>query len=126
MAAPTVNISDFRCRGIKIGPTQSLRPAAAAADLVVVEPEPEAARREAELLQEARISENPAVFDIGIARQAQRMRQRMVFRPIWTQRHRANVIRFGEPGVTVMRPKGSGGRLQRKAISHDRDLPPAA
>lgn len=126
MAASTVNISDFRCRGIKFRPLLAPRPAAPPADLVVIEPEAELARREAELLQEARISENPSVFDIGIAREAQRMRQRMVFRPIWTHRHRANVIRFGEPGVTVMRPKGSNGRLQRKAISHDRDLPPAA
>ena len=125
MAASTINISEFRCRGIKFR-SHPWRPASAAADMVVVEPAPEAAQREAELLHEALISENPTVFDIGIAREAQRMRQRMVFRPIAIQRHRANVIRFGEPGVTVMRPKGSSGRLQRAAGSHDRDLPPAA
>lgn len=127
MSALTVNISDFRCRGVNVGPHhQPVRTSTSSAGLAVVEPDASAARREAERLQEALISENPSVFDIGIAREAQRMRQRVVFRPIAIQRHRANVIRFGEPGVTVIRPKGSSGRLHRTAASHDRDLPPAA
>ncbi|HEY2860208.1 MAG TPA: hypothetical protein VGJ21_17445 [Terracidiphilus sp.] len=126
MASSTVNISDFRCRVINV---RHLHPVArlsgAAAGPVEVEPESRVAR-EAELLREALISENPDVFDIGIARDAQRMRQRMVFRLIPVQRNRGNVIRFGEPGVTVMRPKGSVSRLHYASISHDRDLPPAA
>jgi hypothetical protein len=125
MATSTVNISDFRCRGIKARLVhQTLRAAGQRAELVVVEPE----HREVELLQEALISENPSVFDIGIAREAQRMRQRLMFRPIamYMYRHRANVIRFGEPGVTVMQPKGSSTRIQRTSASQDRDFPPAA
>lgn len=127
MAASTVNISDFRCRGANVGPChQAMRPARASAGFVVAEPEREAAHREAELPQQALISENPSVFDIGIARRAERARHRVVFRPITIQRHRANVIRFGEPGVTVMRPKGSNGHLYCTSTSHDHDLPPAA
>jgi hypothetical protein len=122
MASSTVNISDFRCRGIKPA-YQCIRAESNSTKLVVAEAEPKAAHREAEL---AVISQNPSVFDIGIAREAQRMRQRLVFRPIAMHRHRANVIRFGEPGVTVMQPQGSSERVHRTSASQDRDFPPAA
>jgi len=119
MASSTVNISDFRCRAIKVRPLQSVRAGNQPIELVVE-------HREVELQQEALISENPSVFDIGIARDAQRMRQRLVFRPLTLHRQKANVIRFGEPGVTVMRPKSSVSHLQRASASVDHDLPPAA
>ena len=125
MASSTVNISDFRCRGLK--PVHQPMRAGESSRLVVVEAEPTSSRRETEMLQDALISENPAVFDIGIAREAQRMRQRLVFRPIAAiHRRRANVIRFGEPGVTVMQPQRPSGRAQRTLASQDRDFPPAA
>lgn len=42
------------------------------------------------------------VCDIGLAREAQRFRRRAVMRPVPIQR-RANVIRFGEQKIQVMR-----------------------
>jgi hypothetical protein len=126
MATATVNIADFRCRGVKHrslhAPSNS---AHKASGLLIVEAEPGSAQREAELLQQARLSDDPAVFDIGIARQAKRMRPRMIFRPIVLPRHRSNVIRFDEPRVAVMRVQEPRA-IQHHLASDDCDLPPAA
>jgi hypothetical protein len=125
MAAATVNIADFRCRGVKHrsfhAPSNSARKATG---LLIVEAEPDSAQREAELLKQARLSDDPAVFDIGVARRAKLMRPRMIFRPVVLPRHRSNVIRFDEPRVAVMRVQEP--RAIQHLASDDCDLPPAA
>ena len=125
MTGSTVNIADFRCRAIRarVGRNSSAsseRPHGFA----VVE---SAVADRALMLQEAMTQENPTVYDIGIAREAQRMRPRALFRPICIQR-RAKVLRFtNNAPVQMMRadaaratkgvPEYSGGPY---------DFPPAA
>lgn len=125
MAGSTVNIADFRCRAMQSRSSHSSYRTNLPFGLTAVESEPPAGR-ESNIQEEALISENPTVFDIGIARRAQHMRHRLIFRPISIQRHRANVIRFGEPGVAVMRPRNAERQRRWSAPSQDRDLPPAA
>ena len=95
MAASTVNIADFRCRGVdrvwrriemENGPK------------LVEQPAQDAAHE-----MEAGAAEKPVVFDISLARESQRMRQRMVFHSVSGSRHRSNLVRFNEPEVAVMR-----------------------
>jgi hypothetical protein len=126
MAGSTLNIADFRCRGMKARSTyKKVRTTRLPHGLTVLESEPAIAEPQSERLHHAQVSENPTVFDIGIAREAQRTRPRLLFHPVPIQRRRATVIRFGEPGVTVMQPKQATVRKQR-AASSDFDLPPAA
>ena len=125
MAASTVNIADFRCRGVTHRSFRALSNGPQRGPgLSIVEAEPDSAQREAELFQQARLSDDPVVFDIGIARQAKRMRPRMIFHPVVHLRHRSNVVRFDEPHVAVMRVHEPRG-IEHPA-SDDCDLPPAA
>ncbi len=80
------------------------------------------------MLRDAVLQEDPTVYDIGIAREAQRLRYRTVFRPISIQR-RAKVLRFrNEPPVQlkvrVEEGRGAGARSCMPEGPHD--LPPAA
>jgi hypothetical protein len=78
------------------------------------------------MLQEALVQEDPAVYDIGIAREAQRTRHRVVFRPISIQR-KAKVLRFRSEELVSI-----GMRVEeRRAMESGRpdgpyDFPPAA
>ncbi|KAA6461178.1 hypothetical protein DYQ86_13120 [Acidobacteria bacterium AB60] len=81
-----------------------------------------------EIIQEAIVQEDPLVYDIGIARDAQRLRHRAVFRPISIQR-KANVLRFRREAPVPIRM----GREERRAMEFwsrvpdgPYDLPPAA
>ena len=114
MAGFTVNIADFRCRGIDAWATSTpRRPGNTSCTLVVVEPR---AQTSGEEIYEAT---RPPVFDIGVARAAQRLRHRAVFRPIPIQRRRENVIGFAEGQVRAM-------RAQEGFRTSPFDFPPAA
>jgi len=127
MAESHINIADFRCRAINYCSAQSpVRSAKQPRGIMLLELEPAGVEREAVLLKEAMVSKNPAVFDIGIAREATRLRPRLVLRPVAIQRRRANVIRFGEPGVAVMRGEPSRRGSHWPGMSDDYDSPPAA
>lgn len=127
MTGSTVNIADFRCRAIRArvgrnSRTFDIRPKG----LALVQPP--SAERGAQLLQEAVTQENPTVYDIGIAREAQRMRQRTLFRPIFIQR-RAKVLRFtNQPPVQVMRSAEEARQSKGWSGYTDGpfDFPPAA
>lgn len=110
-----VNIADFRCRAEVRTFHASPRSAKRSHSLTVVESNSKSA------------AASSAVFDIGIAREAQRMRHRVVFRPISIQR-RAKIIRFsgpslhtGQPSVEFNRAASWSGRIEGPC-----DLPPAA
>jgi len=91
----TVNIADFRCRAIKRRPSDSPQSAGRleSAYMVLSRPEPKVETHTSPALSR--------VCDIGIAREAQRLRSRMVTRPIQIQR-RANVIRFGQQKIRLL------------------------
>lgn len=127
MAGSTINIAEFRCRAMQGRTSHSASHRTSLPfGLTAVESEPPAAQAP-DIHEEALISENPAVFDIGIARRAQQhMRSRVVFRPVSIQRPQATVIRFGERGAAVMRSRNSERQRRFAAASHDPDLPPAA
>jgi len=59
------------------------------------------------LPQEAVLQEDPMVYDIGIAREAQRLRRRVVFRPVNIQR-KAKVLRFRDGPPFRMAESWSG------------------
>jgi hypothetical protein len=124
MAASTVNIADFRCRGNRRS-TQVLSRFENRSDLKVVDSEP-AVEERAEVAVEGNEAENPSVCDISRGRESEQMRQRMVFRPISMPRHRSNEIRFNEPHVAVMRVEQPRSVEHWAHASDDCDLPPAA
>ncbi len=123
MTGRTVNIADFRCRAIKARSAHpSLRGAIGACALNVIEPS--TGQRFLEAKDNATSSENPTVFDIGLAREAQRLRRRAVCRPIGMKR-RATVIRFGDAQARAL----AGSRTPQPwspAPEGPSDLPPAA
>jgi hypothetical protein len=117
-----VNIADFRCRAIKFrSQHDSPRNAIRSCTLTVVESNPTH-----ESLFRV-VSSNP--IDIGVAREAQRMRHRSIFRPISIQRH-AKVIRFNEAPARVAAMRVAVGAEQgRRAETWQDgplDFPPAA
>jgi hypothetical protein len=115
-----VNIAEFRCRAIKRRaghvPQHAFAPVASLTIAARLQPE---ARTHAP-------ASNGAVCDIGLAREAQRLRPRIVIRPVSKQR-RANVIRFGERKILVM-GAGESLRLPQRPMQPDGpgDSPPAA
>lgn len=119
-----VNIGDFRCRARR---SRTVRQVSRSDDrptgimLVPVDAEPER-----ESVREALVAENPPVFDIAIAREATRMRHRILVRPIPMTRRRAQVVRITEPKVAVMSIQEARQPERRVAWSDDYDLPPAA
>ena len=114
MTGRPVNIAEFRCRAMKARTAQfSLRDSSRSSTLKV---EPLILRDVSE--------ENPVVFDIGMARDAQRFRRGANTRPISIQ-HRAKVIRFGESqGHALAVVQSSEPGLM--PLSGPYDFPPAA
>ena len=94
----TINIADFRCRAI----TRSASIPRRLHGFEIVRPNEGSKEREAEILQEAVMQEDPTVYDIGIAREVQRLRHRAVFRPISILR-KAKVLRFRAEAPTPVR-----------------------
>lgn len=88
-----INIADFRCRAVTRATTSSKRSPCRPRGFEIVSGEDGVRAREMELLEEAVLQEDPLVYDIGIAREAQRLRRRVVFRPITIQ-PKAKVLRF--------------------------------
>ncbi len=121
-----INIADFRCRAtaraLPFDSRQPRRPRGFA----LVQPQSTCTEWDARMLQEAVVQEDPTVYDIGIAREAQRMRHRSVFRPISIQR-KAKVLRFRNEEPVSIRMRAE----ERRAVESGRpdgpyDLPPAA
>ena len=119
----TINIADFRCRALRttLSPDRFAR---RQQGFEVVQDEMD---REAEMLQEAVLQDDPTVYDIGIAREAQRLRRRAVFRPINVQR-KAKVLRFRDevsvPCVMHLEERRAESWPGRPDGPHDH--PPAA
>lgn len=121
-----INIADFRCRTTARALSFANRPPRRPRGFEIVQPRGSWPEWDARILQEAVVQEDPTVYDIGIAREAQRMRHRAVFRPISIQR-KAKVLRFRseEPVSIRMRVE------ERRAVESGRpdgpyDFPPAA
>lgn len=118
MTGCPVNIADFRCRILKPRTAHfSLRDAGRGAGLRVVG----SSSHRNSSVRGAGAPES-ALIDIGVARESQRLRRRMVARPISIQR-RANVVRFAEA-----RPRAFAFPTPQVWHSPDDpyDLPPAA
>jgi hypothetical protein len=126
MAASTVNIADFRCRGLKGHSTDpALRAAKNPGGLRIVEPQPAAEEREHGVNAHGSAGEDSSVLDISAARDEQHM-QRVVLRPALTSRSRSNLVRFNEPRVTVMKVKKPYAMQSWAQRADDYDHPPAA
>src|SRR6202035_2831938 len=96
-----INIADFRCRPTARATPFAKRPAGRPRGLEVVRSQGGGHEGDSRMLQEALLQEDPTVYDIGIARETQRLRHRAVFRPINIQR-KAKVLRFrNEVPVTI-------------------------
>lgn len=120
----TINIADFRCRALKSRAARpSFRDTHKHAGIALVEPSSSLELQ----LQQALMQENPEVYDIGIAREAQRTRARIVFRPAPVQR-RAKVLRFNgnEPIRMTLRTDQPREAYRGGTIDGPYDLPPAA
>jgi len=114
-----INIADFRCRDLTRAGTSSKRSPCRPRGFEIVSGEDELREREMGLLQEAVLQEDPTVYDIGIAREAQRLRRRVVFRPVNIQR-KAKVLRFRDEPPFRMAESWSG------VPEGPSDQPPAA
>jgi len=118
MNGSTINIADFRCRAITRATSITDRVQRGPHGFEIAEHERD---READLIHVAILQEDPTVYDIGIAREAQRLRHRAVFRPINIQR-KAKVLRFqNELPVPLKRAESWAGRPDGP-----HDPPPAA
>jgi hypothetical protein len=118
MADSPVNIADFRCRGNKVRSYRNpIRISKSGCALAAIEPEPEYEYWEEETPKEAK---DPDVLDISRGRESKRLRARTMLRAPLPPRHRSNVIRFGEPGVTIMSIR------VKTSVSNDYDPVPAA
>src|SRR5271165_5341046 len=115
-----VNIGDFRCRGRRSRVANSARGSDDRPRGMMLAPVE--ARPERESLRDALVAENPPVFDIAIAREATRMSQRMIVRPVPVQRRRAQIIQISEPRVAVMTIEEGRRRDGRRAGTDDYDL----
>lgn len=123
MSECTVNIADFRCRAIK-SRARIFRTTPAPAGLAIV-----ASRHRGDVISmsSAAKSDNPQVYDIGVAREAQRSRQRVLFRPISIQR-RAKVLRFHEAPshAAPLQIAAQAAPRWNPPMHGPYDLPPAA
>jgi hypothetical protein len=80
------------------------------------------------MLQEAVLQQDPTVYDIGIAREVQRLRHRTVFRSMSAPR-KAKVLRFRDEGPVQFKSRvEEAQRKEARVGSPDGpyDLPPAA
>jgi len=114
MTGRPVNIAEFRCRAVKARISQFPLRDVNRSSAMKVEP----------LVLRDVSEESAEVFDIGMARDAQRIRRRANLRS-GSLPHRANVIRFGESqrrAVAAMQAPQSWRPSQLGPC----DLPPAA
>lgn len=119
MNPSTINIADFRCRAMNIralrtSPREMRRPNG---------PVPvEASSRSKVQSISLRDAAASRVYDIGLAREAQRVGTRVVLRPAAAPR-RSNVVRFhAGPAYDAVQP----GRAWNVTSNDPCDLPPAA
>lgn len=122
MAAPTVNIAEFRYQPHKLRGVRSCSDIEQesprlriVANPAPVQPEP---------ASEAESANPPGVFNIAAARNRHTMREPDLYRP-FAFRHHANLVRLDEPHVTVLRVQPCAQEMAICGID-DRDLPPAA
>ncbi len=128
MTGCTINIADFRCRAVaRVTASYNHLPrrprAVSLIDDEVISKEPEM-----DFLKEAILQEDPTVYDIGLAREAQRLRHRTVFRPTSVQR-KAKVLRFKDEAPVrgkVRAEEARVGKSWSKRPDGPYDLPPAA
>lgn len=124
MAASTVNIADFRCRGLKERSTDTPQGAAQnPGGLKIVDRQ--TAPEEREPAVSTATGDSPAVREIGVRREPQHM-QRLILRPALISRNRSNLVRFNEPHVTVMKVKQPYAIQSWAELADDYDHPPAA
>lgn len=130
MTGSTINIAEFRCRAVaRVTASYNHLPrrprAVSVIDVDAISTEREI---EMDLLQDAILQEDPTVYDIGIAREAQRLRHRTVFRPASIQR-KAKVLRFRDEvpiRAKARAEEARGGESWSKRPDGPYDLPPAA
>ena len=127
MTGCTINIAEFRCRAVTRATTFSNRASRRTQTFSVVENGSSILKPGAELLHDAILQQDPPIYDIGIAREAQRLRHRTVFRPISLQR-KAKVLRFIEeiPAMARMRAEDSYAEAWTGRTDGPYDFPPAA
>lgn len=113
MTGRPVNIADFRCRVMKARATYLSLRDAARSSAMKIEP----------LILRNVSAESPVVFDIGLAREAQRQRRRP-FRAFPLE-SRAKVIRFGERQSRVLAAVNAPASWPIRSNS-PYDFPPAA
>jgi hypothetical protein len=124
----TINIADFRCRAIARTIGNAARRARRPHGFASLELGATSTRLGTEMLQEAVLREDPTVYDIGIAREVQRLRHRAVIRSISIPR-KAKVLRFrNEPPAQPTGRIEEGRRMEDWSGMPDGpfDLPPAA
>ncbi len=123
----TINIADFRCRATARAIGNTNRRARRPRGFAILEPDAASQRRGVELLQEAVLREDPTVYDIGIAREVQRLRHRAVIRSISIPR-KAKVLRFRDELAQHVDRIEKGWRMEAWSGMTDGpfDLPPAA
>lgn len=111
MNGSTVNIADFRCRASKPRAACPIfRSANAFAGLSVVH---------------RGSDERPTVYDISEARESQRMRTRLTFRPLGIER-RSNVLRFRAGGPVRLAVRVVDEQPRERFLGGPNELPPAA
>jgi hypothetical protein len=121
----TINIAEFRCRATSRVAATSNRPVKG---LAVVSLDAASDRWETNTLQEAVLQDDPPIYDIGLAREAQRLRHRAVFRPAGLER-KAKILRFRNERSAQFKVRLEETRaMQSRSGMPDgpRDLPPAA
>ena len=124
----TIDIADFRSHAIaRIKPGLN-RVAGRPRGFEIAEPDPASRDRKAENFDGAVLQDDPTVYDIGIAREAESERHRAVFRPISNQR-KAKVLRFRDevPVPLRMRAEERRGADSRPGMPDGpSNQPPAA
>lgn len=122
MAASTINIAEFRCQPrTRRGMHVATRRPQENTTLKVVERDPEPVVTQTE----PQSSNPPGVLSIAGGRERRTMREPRLNRP-FPFRRRANLVRFNEPHVAVMRAPVRSQQIALGAADDDRDVPPAA
>ncbi len=128
MTGCTINIAEFRCRAVARVTSSSNYASRRTHGFYVSEAEAAPREHDEDLLQDAILQEDPTVYDIGIAREAQRMRHRTVFRPVSVQR-KAKVIRFRSEIPAMFKVRAEEARVGEGWSNRpdgSNDFPPAA
>jgi hypothetical protein len=115
----TIDIAEFRCRAISASATRPIR-LPRRSHLELVEQETAWQRRQAQMIRGAITAEDPTVYDIGIAREAQRSGHRGA-----DPQHKAKVLRF-ENQMPASGEDRRGAESWPGASDGSFDPPPAA